>query len=122
MRLVSSRDPRVIEQQRDVCKKYGLAFVESPNTLKVGIAENVKSGLQPINGLRHYLVGDTSGWYIWAGEDLQSDPEFFKPVHIEHLDRWCPKVLKYLGLPPGSRFLVSEDYEDVWSDPSLLRS
>lgn len=122
LKLVSSRDPRVIEQQRELCRKYGVPFVESPEGLKVGIAKNVKSGLEPINGLRHQPAGDTSGWYIWAGEELGADPDFFEPVHIEHLSEWCPKVLKYLGLPPGSRFLVAGDREDVWSDPSLLRS
>lgn len=79
-----------------------------------------KVGLQPINGLRHLPEGDTTGWYIWAGEKMESDDDFFKPLHVEHLLDWCPDIKKYLGLPPGWRFLVAGDYEDVWYDESLL--
>ena len=88
--------------------------------LKVGIALNVREGITPINGLRHPPEGDTTGWYIYAGEELSDDPDFFKPLHVEHLDKWCPQIKKYLGLPAGRRFLVAGDYEDVWFDESLL--
>jgi hypothetical protein len=74
--------------------------------LKVGIALNVRDGLMPVNGLRHPPQADTVGWYIWAGE-LSSYPDFFKPLHVEHLPDWCPAVLRYLGLPPGWRFLIA---------------
>jgi len=106
--------------QKEVCEKYGAAYYPSPLDMKVGIALNVREGVVPINGLRHPPEGDTTGWYIWAGEELSSDPDFFKPLHVEHLPDWCPQVQKYLGLPPGWRFLIAGDYEDVWYDESLL--
>lgn len=106
--------------QKNICKQYESGFLSSPNELKVGIATNVMEDIMPINGLRHPPEGDTSGWYIYAGEQLSSEPDFFKPLHIEHLDEWCPQVKKYLGLPPGWRFLVAGDYEDVWFDETLL--
>ncbi len=106
--------------QKKICKKYEVAYYSSPPYLKVGIALNVRDGIIPINGLRHIPEGDTTGWYIWAGEEFSDDPDFFKPLHVKHLSKWCPKVLKYLGLPPGWRFLVVDDYEDVWHDKSLL--
>ena len=74
----------------------------------------------PINGLRHQRDGDSSGWYIWAGGEPSQDPDLFKPLHIEHLTDWCPSVLPYLGLPPGSRFQIAPQHEDVWQDESLL--
>ena len=107
-------------EQRRTCEKYGADFAESPQDSKVGIAANVRDGLKPINGLRHPPEGDTTGWYIWAGEDLSQDPDFFRPLHVRHLDEWCPAVKKYLGLAPGWRFLIANDYEDVWFDESLL--
>jgi hypothetical protein len=107
-------------QQHAVCERYGAAFVPSPPHLKVGIARNVRDGILPINGLRHSQDGDTTGWYIWAGESLSDDPEFFVPLHVDHLEEWCPEVLRFLGLPPGWRFLVAGEYEDVWEDPSLV--
>ena len=109
-----------ILEQKNICEKYGAIFFESPPELKVGISLNVKNGLQPLNGLRHPPEGDTTGWYIWAGEDFSDDPDFFVPLHVKHLDEWCPKIVKYLGLPPGWRFLIANGYEDVWEDPSLL--
>lgn len=106
--------------QLELCKKYGVHCTLPGPYQKVGVALNVRSGLQPINGLRHPPVGDTSGWYIWAGEHLSADPGFFKPLHICHLNEWCPGALRFLGLPPGYRFLFSTDYEDVWKDDALL--
>jgi hypothetical protein len=106
--------------QRELCKRQGVGFVAAPPHLKVGIARNVREGILPINGLRHPPAGDTTGWYIWAGEELSNDPDFFVPLHVEHLADWCPVALRFLGLPPGWRFLVAGEYEDVWEDPTLL--
>jgi hypothetical protein len=110
----------LIEEQRELCKKYGSLFVESAFNLKVGIAKNIKDKVWPINGLRHPLEGDTTGWYIWGGEKFLDDPDFFVPLHVEHLKEWRPEILKYLGLAPGWRFLIGEgNYEDVWEDKTL---
>src|SRR5262249_21587268 len=38
-------------QQRELCAKFGASFAPSPLESKVGIAENTRSGVQPINGL-----------------------------------------------------------------------
>lgn len=108
------------DMQRELCAKYDAEFRPVSPEVKLGIAENVRQGLQPINGLRHPPSGDTSGWYVWGGEELCRETDFFKPLHIEHLDEWCPQIQKYLGLPPGWRFLVANGYEDVWFDPTLL--
>ena len=109
----------VVEVQRRICDKHGLPWIGAPDHLKVGIARNVRSGLQPLNGLRHPPQGDTTGWYIWAGEELSTAPDFFEPIHVLHLAEWCPDALKFLGLPPGWRFLKAGDYEDVWEDTTL---
>lgn len=107
-------------EQNAVCRKYGVEPVEAPLDMKAGVAENVRSAIVPINGLRHPPQADTTGWYIWAGEDLSSDPDFFLPLHVRHVAEWRSEVLKYLALPPGWRFLVTEHYEDVWYDSTLL--
>ena len=52
--------------QREVCARYGTVYFPSPASLKVGIAECVRSGDLPLHGLRHPPEGDTPGWYIWA--------------------------------------------------------
>jgi hypothetical protein len=110
----------LVKSQKELCKRFKAPFLESPLSLKVGISKNVKKGLLPINGLRNPIEGDTTGWYIWAGEDLSEDPDFFQPLCAEHLFEYCPEVLRYLGLAPGWRFLIAKEYEDVWEDKSLL--
>jgi hypothetical protein len=114
-------DLNIIEQQKIVCSRYNTTFFSTPVDIKVGIAVNVAEGARPINGLRHPPQGDTSGWYIWGGEQLSSSPDFFMPLHAKHVLEWCPEIVKYLGLPPGWRFLFAKDYEDIWYDPTLLK-
>lgn len=114
-------NPEQHEMQIRICSKYNTAFVESLPYSKVGISQNVRDGVFPINGLRHQAEGHTCGWYIWAGEVYSDREDFFIPVHVGHLVELCPLVIRYLGLPPSWRFLVGEDgYEDVWQDKSLL--
>mgnify|MGYP000353820658 CR=1 FL=1 len=106
--------------QRELCARYFAEFVPAPLNLKVGISLNVQEGVVPVHGMRHPPAGDTTGWYIYAGDELSLQTDFFQPLHLEHLNDWCPNILKYLGLPPGWRFLVAENYEDVWFDEALL--
>jgi hypothetical protein len=106
-------------EQRRICEKYGVELVPAPGEMKVGISMTVKEGLLPINGLRVEPVGDTTGWYIWAGPEISDDPDFFVPLHVAHLETWCPQAIPFLQLPPGWRFLCGPGTEDVWFDPEL---
>lgn len=108
-----------IEQKR-ICKKYGATFLPTDDWVKIGVAYNAKQGILPINGLRMYPEEGTSGWFIWTGEELSDDPEFFVPYHTIHIEEWLKDITKYLGLAPGWRFLVAGDYVDVWFDEALL--
>ena len=74
--------------QIELCKRFDADPMPSLPHLKVGIAWNVKEGKQPINGLRCPAKGETTGWYIWAGEEWSNDPDFFVPLHVEHLEVW----------------------------------
>jgi hypothetical protein len=106
--------------QHEVCKRFRVPHVPSPANLKVGISLNVRENVMPVNGLRHPPEGDTTGWYIWAGTEFREEDDFFNPLHVSHISEWSPMIEKYLGLPPGWRFLVHGDYEDVWFDETLL--
>ena len=108
------------EVQRQVAARFGVLPEHPDPTLRVGIARNVRSGLQPLNALRHPPEGETCGWYIWAGEELSEADDFFAPLHLAHLGDWCPQLLPYLALPPGWRVLLAPGYEDVWYDESLI--
>ncbi|PAF30888.1 hypothetical protein CHI14_15685 [Paenibacillus sp. 7516] len=102
-----------------MCSKYHAEYMPSELHHKIGIATNVLEKIEPIHGLRLEPVGDTTGWYSWAGEYSDAD-DFFVPLHTAHVDEWDPKIKKYLGLGPGWRFLIAEDVEDVWFDEQLL--
>jgi hypothetical protein len=107
-------------EQLTIVQRFGSVSRPPVAGEKVGIARNVRQNLVPLNGFRHPVAGDTSGWYIWAGDELPQDDEFFVPLHIEHLREWCPAVIPYLALAPGWRFLLAPGQEDVWFDASLL--
>ena len=109
----------LIKLQYEICEKYGSPYFQTPLILKVGVSISLKESIYPVNGLRHPPEGDTTGWYLWAGE-YSDDPDFFVPLHAQHLEEWRPEILKYLALAPGWRFLLTPDYEDVWEDADLL--
>jgi hypothetical protein len=113
-----------MSDQERVCRDYGATCMAPLPSMKLGVAQNIMDGLGllPINGLRHPPTPETAGWYIWAGESLSRDPDFFVPAHVWHLHDLCPEAVRFLGLPPGWRFLIAPGHEDVWFDPELLRA
>ena len=62
--------------QVSICKRFSVKPLATLDLFKVGIALNIRSGLQPVNGLRLNPKGDSSGWYIlW-----------------EELDKWANDI------------------------------
>lgn len=104
--------------QEEVCSRFGVAGNPPRTGEKLGIAL-ATVGKLPINGLRVLLDG-TCGWFIWGGEDASTDPDFYQPLHVEHIADYLPSVVPYLSLPPGYRFQIADGYEDVWFDSTLL--
>jgi hypothetical protein len=109
----------IVRKRAALAAKFGFEPCPVPAMGKVGLSHNVRTGAMPINGVRCRPEAGTTGWYIWAGETMSEDPDFFEPLHTEHLAERCPDVLPFLELPPGWRFLVAPGYEDVWFDPDV---
>ncbi|MBW8201956.1 hypothetical protein [Flagellimonas abyssi] len=112
-----------ISEQKKLCLSYGAKYQIAQWGEFIGLGKNFDPKANPLNGLRHPKDGNTTGWYIWSGQDFDTnDDTFFEPVHLNHLIELCPDIVKYLGLPAGWRFLYAEggNYEDVWRDASLL--
>lgn len=106
--------------QNELCYKLNVEFVESKQDSFIGLSENISSNSSPIHGLRHPIENGSSGWYVWAGEYSASE-NFFKPHCVIHLIEIKPEIIKYLGLPPGYRFLIDNNgFEDIWFDEKLL--
>ena len=106
--------------QQEICRRFGASFLPPDDWRMVGLSKNFDPARFPINGLRHPPEGQTTGWYIWSGEEFSDEDDFFQPLHTVHLVERCPEIMKYLGLGPGWRFLYAPGYEDVWYDPNLL--
>jgi hypothetical protein len=103
--------------QARVCARAGVPPMELDPETVIGVGP---LDLRPLNGLRHPPNGQSSGWYIWSGGEIPSDPDFFRPIHVSHLREIAPEAMAYLALPPGWRFQVAPDHEDVWADDQLL--
>lgn len=109
-----------IKREQTVCDRAGVEPQKPEAGTKLGIALGT-IGKEPINGLRHNPENGTNGWYIWCGEEMSQEDDFFSPLHIEHIAEYLPDVQEYLDLPPGYRFLIdNNNYEDVWFDQELL--
>ena len=108
------------EKQKEICKKYNSEWKPINEKSKIAISDNLN--LEKLNGLRHKTEKGKICWYIWSGEYSEND-DFFKPICAEHLLKRNPKIIKYLGLDDGFRFLITESgYEDVWFDKNLLET
>lgn len=109
-----------MREQARLCQRFDVKLHTPARDSKVGLALGDLTAL-PINGLRHPPQGDANGWYLWRGEHLSTEADFFSPLHVHHLEVRLPEVLPYLALPPGYRFLIAHGHEDVWFDEELLR-
>lgn len=116
----SMRVDEYSQGQSELCSRYGAPFLPVELYSKLGAAPNIKGDLKPLNGLRHPPQSGTNGWYLWCGPDFPVGNDAFLPLHTRHVKGWNSLALKYLGLPPGWRFLTDGKYEDVWFDETLL--
>lgn len=105
--------------QKEICKKFGAEFIASLDNENLYLAIQT-IGQYPINGLRKKSLHGTCGWFIWCGEGMSQGGDFFKPLYVKQVNEHLPDIEQYLALPPGYRFLISEDYEDIWYDSLLL--
>lgn len=112
---------RISSGQLEVSLRYGAIPEEVDDELKIVLHASATADAVPLNGLRHPGEDGTSGWYVWGGEqDVPLDGKTYHMMHQIHLEEEFPKILDYLALRPGWRFLIAPGYEDVWYDESLL--
>jgi len=103
---------------QQICTRYGSQFAPPASSDKLGIALATLH-LLPLNALRVVPENGTCGWYIWGGEEISTDVDFFQPLHVAHLRDHCPSLVPYLGLAPGWRVFLAPTQVGVWFDPTL---
>jgi len=79
--------------EHTVCQRAGAVPLAPRPRSKLGLALST-TGMVPINGVRHMPTEETSGWYLWCGDELSGDPDVFAPVHVEHLAEYMPDVIE----------------------------
>mgnify|MGYP006883223029 CR=1 len=107
----------VTTEQGAVCARFGSEVVPCDPELKLGIALTTLHLLPP-RALRHRQENGTCGWYIYGGE-YSSDTDFFEPLRVAPIDKYCPAIVPYLALAPGWGVVLAPGYEDVWFDERI---
>ncbi|OON65300.1 hypothetical protein [Hymenobacter sp. CRA2] len=108
-----------VEAQQQVCAAFDVEWKPFGFDAIVGVSRNLGQ-VPPTHGLRLVSEQDGVEWFLWSGEYTDAD-DFFEPVHASHLIERAPKVIRYLALSSGFRFLIDDaGYEDVWFDEALL--
>jgi hypothetical protein len=105
-------------QQKAICDQHGAEFLPPVPGSRVGIAVETL-GLQPLNGMRIDPGSGVCGWFLWGGGEPSDADDFYKPMCVEHVAKYCPAALSLLALPPGWRFLTDGNCVDVWFDAAL---
>ena len=109
----------ISDSQKAICIQHGAIPNPCNAESKLRIAlETI--GTLPVNGMRHKADDAHCGWSIWCGGTLEQDDNFFKPMHISHVNRFIPEIQRFLALPPGYRFLLAGAFEKVWFDAELI--
>jgi hypothetical protein len=107
------------ELQQRICRTYGVEFVPPVPGSKVGIALRTLDQV-PLHGMRVPPTETTCGWYLHAGEEWSDADDFYQPLCVDHLEKYCKLALPFLGLPPGWRFITdAHGYMDVWHESAL---
>ena len=102
--------------QLRVCERHELQPI--PPEEMVALAMSTL-GQMPVHGARvERPENGTISWFFHCGE-FSDAADFYQPVHATHLQTMLPLVLRYLQLPPGTRFIIDDKgFEDVWSESS----
>uniref|UniRef100_UPI00406D35E3 immunity protein Imm33 domain-containing protein n=1 Tax=Acinetobacter sp. D009 TaxID=3138069 RepID=UPI00406D35E3 len=110
----------VIDAQKCNCMKFNSKFVQPSKNEMVAVALD-SLGKIPNTGIRNVLEeGENISWFFYCGE-FSEDDDFFKPIHISHLENYLPEVIPYLALEEGFRFVIDKQgYEDVWKEEYRL--
>ena len=110
----------ILPSQADVCERHGVTPQLPSIDDRIGIALGTLHRI-PINGMRIPALAGSSGWFIFGGLEASQDDDFYSPLCVSHLGKYCEIALPYLCLPAGWRFQIDPDgYEDVWYDETLV--
>ena len=102
--------------QHEICEKLGARFSPPrPDKLAV-ISRGVLEG-DPVQGVRYPSPDHMSGWWITT-DRYDGNINTLKNEHLYHVTAARPDLARYIALPYGFRFDLSQG-EDVWFDKDV---
>jgi len=105
---------RITYDQEDTCRKFNVIPVFPTFSQNIVISKGVYDSLD-IEAVRYESPSHMTGW--WLTTDLYDDNiESLMNVHFYHIAFNKPEILKFLALPFGYRFYLSDKGVDVWLD------
>ena len=107
----------LLEVQQKCCEHYSAQYTPVDEEQMVVISDGVYEGL-PLEGVRYPSPDHMSGWWLTTDE-YNGDTSSLKTVHYIHIVESRPEVAIYMALPPGYRFMLGGEQEQVWFDEEV---
>jgi hypothetical protein len=85
----------VFNQQKKICKKFGLSYEPCDGEQFLYISSNIKDGNMPIEGKRYIEEDDFCGWYIWSGEE-PNEKDLYDKVIVNDINEYSDVLIKFL--------------------------
>ena len=109
---------KVINDQEEECLIYTAHPVFPTFNQKIVISKGVYE-MMAVQAVRYPSPDHMCGW--WITTDLYDGKiKSLLVVHFYHVAFARPDLLRYLALPNGYRFYISDNEIDVWFDETIL--
>jgi hypothetical protein len=103
--------------QHRVCGHVGASFTPPKADQLVAVARSVFEG-HPVKGVRYPSPEHMSGWWLVTDQGDGNAGSLLKE-HLYHLTSRRPDLARYLALPFGFRFDLSNG-ENFWFDAEVI--
>jgi hypothetical protein len=105
--------------QNLLCRIAGATFSPPRPDQLVVISAGVLEGY-PVQGVRYPSPANMSGWWITT-DQYDGHVKSLEREHLYHVTAARPDLARYIALPHGYRFDLS-DKEDIWFDSEVANS
>ena len=95
-----------------VCERHGSGCDRIMEESLVALAPRTLRPGVPVEGTRHRMTGDNSGW-ILIDDEFTGGAEDLRTDHAAHVATVRPDLVRYFGLPVGWRFFRNAEGEHV---------
>ena len=109
---------KVINEQTQMCNELNANPIFPQFSQNIVISKGVYEG-EGIEAVRYSSPEHMTGWWLTT-DSYDDNMDSLMNVHYFHVAFSRPDLLKYLALPYGYRFYVTDSEEDIWFDENAL--